>query len=402
MWRHLVLRFLVGLIIVLALFCLVWTFLGEDAFIWVLLIGIAGGGFGLLFLPLARRGPEYAYQKWNLRVALLIILGVIGGLVGIGYVILQMNLTDEAFTLTSITIMGLVIVGTYFLGWTIGPPTRRRGWLGRRYPAVAAAIKRYIKPGDLLENYTPVLRIGEECYFLIAYHDRHDPDRPASFLLLDESGHPVRDMEFVRRAAKCKSLAISTIEYAKSQERLTKLRTAAQVEIAVGDVFERLRQEKSRFVELGDGSLTDLEVVLGAEGAMRRVVATTRALTLIEAEWAEKHGLGRLTEVDYRDAAAVEQKMREARRPLLAEQSALLKAKEPAQRLGRLVKERLSHMPMAQKIEEVLLGIADATAYLKVDNEDIYGTMTDEHWLRWRERMAWADEVDARLAEAPV
>jgi hypothetical protein len=393
-------RFLVGLMVVLGLFALVAVIWGENAFIWALLIGIAGGGLGLLFLPLARRGPEYAYQKWTLRVALLIIVGLVGGLLGIGYVILQLNLTDAGFTFTSIAIMGLVLVGTYFLGWSIGPPTRRRGWLRRRYPAVAAAIKRYMKPGDLLENYTPVLRIGEECYFLIAYHDRRDPDRPASFLLVDKTGHPVKDKELVRRAAKAKSLAISTIDHAKSQERLTKLHTAAQVEAAVGDVFERLRQERSRFAELGEGTLTDLDVVLGAEEAMRRVVGATRALTLIEAEWAEKHGLGRLTEVDYRDVGAVEQKMREARLPLLAEQSALLKAKEPAQRLGRLVKERLSHIPMAHKIEEVLLGIADSTAYLKSKNEDIYGTVTEEHWLKWRERMAWVDEVDARLAEA--
>jgi hypothetical protein len=109
-----------------------------------------------------------------------------------------------------------------------------------------------------------------------------------------------------------------------------------------------------------------------------------------------------LTEIDYRDATAVEEKMREARLPLLAEQSALLKAKEPAQRLARLIKERLSYIQMAPKIEEVLLGIADSTAFLKEENEDIYGTMTEEHWARWRERMAWADEVDAKLARAPA
>src|SRR3989304_183101 len=118
------LRFLVGLVIILGVFCLVWTFLGENAFIWALILGIAGGGLGLLFLPLFKRGPEYAYQKWNLRVAIAIILGVIGGLAGVGYFVLQMNLTDNAFTLVSITIMTLLAVGTYVLGWSIGPPTR--------------------------------------------------------------------------------------------------------------------------------------------------------------------------------------------------------------------------------------------------------------------------------------
>jgi hypothetical protein len=395
-------RFLFGLMIVLGLFALVAVIWGKDAFIWALILGIAGGGLGLLFLPLANRGSEYAYQKRYLRLALLTILVSVAVFSAFLFIVLRLNIPSDVGGI----VFGAFAVGmgicAYAWGWAISPPTRRRGWLRRRYPAVAAAVKRYMKSGDLLENYTPVLWIGDGRYFLIAYHDRRDPDRPAAFLLVDGMGHPVRDREMVRRAAKAKSLAISTIDYAKSGERLTKLRTVAQVEAAVGEVFERLRQERSRFAELGQGALADMEIVLGGEEAMRRVVATTRALTMIEAEWAEKHGLGRLTEIDYRDATAVEEKMREARLPLLAEQSALLKAKEPAQRLARLIKERLSYIQMAPKIEEVLLGIADSTAFLKEENEDIYGTMTEEHWARWRERMAWADEVDAKLARAPA
>src|SRR3990170_345022 len=119
------LRFLVGLVIVLGLFCLVWTFLGENAFTWALILGIAGGGLGLIFLPLARRGPEYAYQKWVLRQSLFVIL-VIGAPTALAsYLIVTSTWSTDAITVAVIGLGLAVALASYVLGWAISPPTRR-------------------------------------------------------------------------------------------------------------------------------------------------------------------------------------------------------------------------------------------------------------------------------------
>src|SRR3990170_2983260 len=397
------LRFLVGLVIVLGLFCVVWTFLGENAFIWALILGIVGGVLGLLFLPLAKRGPEFAYQKWNLRVALAIILGVIGGLVGVGYVVLQLNLTDNAFTLVSITIMSLLAVGTYVLGWSIAPPTRRRGWLRRRYPAVAAAIKRYMRPGDLLEDYTPALVDRGGCYFLIAYHDRRNPDRVLGYLLLDESGRPVRSEEMMKRAGKCKTLALTTIDYKQHQRRLRDIKSYGQALGTLVHVLSLLGQEKSLFAALGAQAIADLDTVIRAEGAIRTALEVTISIELFQADWAARHGLGRLTVVNYEDVIALEAEITKVRQRLVDWLHELASAVLPARRLAEQV-ERMPTIPARGLIKEGLLAIADLGDGIQEQETGgyDYAHLTEAQWQAWRERMAWADEVDARLAEAPA
>lgn len=152
-------RFFFGLLVVLGLFGLVAVIGGETAFVWALIVGVVGGGTGLLFLPLTRRGSQFAYRKWMLRQTLFVIL-VIGGPTALAfYLIVHVTWSTDAITVALVGLGLAVALSTYALGWAIAPPTRRRGWLQQHYPAVATAIQRYEQAQDQLEDYTPALRI---------------------------------------------------------------------------------------------------------------------------------------------------------------------------------------------------------------------------------------------------
>jgi hypothetical protein len=397
------LRFLVGLMIVLGLFCLVWTFLGENAFIWALILGIAVPGLGLLFLPLARRGPEYAYQKWYLWNSIWIILVVVG--IGLGWILGIAHLLQESpDPLISAAAVGVVVpIGgfVYLLSVLLTPPTRRRSWLRRRYPAVAAAIKRYMKPGDLLEDYTPALADRGGRYFLIAYHDRTNPDRVLGYLLLDESGRPVRSEEMVKRIGKCKTLAITTIDYKEHQRRLRDINSYRQAISTLVRVLSLLGQDKSRFAELGTEVAADLDSVVGAEGAIRMALEVTISIELLQADWAARHGLGRLTVVNYEDVIALEGEIVKVRQKLVDCLDELATAVLPARRLAEQV-ERVTSIPERGLIKEGLLAIADLGDGIQEQETGgyDYAHLTRDQWQAWRERMAWADEVDGKMGES--
>ena len=394
------LRFLVGLLIVLGLFCLVWTFLGENVFIWALIIGVVLGGLGLLFLPMARKGPEYAYRKWVLRQSLFVVLVIGGPTALVFYMIVNLTSSTDMITVALLGLGLAVAFASYTLGWAISPPTRRRGWLRRRYPAVAKAIGRYQQREDRLEDYTPALLVDGKRYFLIYYHDKKDLPRQRGILLLDETGKRESDKDLVRRAAKCKTLALQTIDYNLHQQRAAAIANLQGGTNQARAMFGALRANREMFVQMGPAAIADWDKVLSAEDIVTAVVEEGRAVKMVEAEWAEKHGLGKLTEVAYEDVVELEEAMTAARREVVEALPRLMPATESARRLAQAVHER-GRSKEHKLLEEGLLGIGDLDV-LKGEEAFEYGAFSVEQWEAWRERMAWADEVDARLAEAPA
>jgi hypothetical protein len=206
----------------------------------------------------------------------------------------------------------------------------------------------------------------------------------------------------MERAVRCKTLALETIDYRMHQKRLQTIAGAQKAVNGLGRAFRTLREQREQFSRQGDQSLADLDEVLGAEEAMIGVIEASIAMKLLEAEWAAKHGLGRLTEVRYEDMAALQKAMQEARRPAAAEVERITSVVEAANRLAGVVKG-MHTLPNRKEVEEGLLGVADSGEMLRGEGEAFqYAHFKERDWHAWRERMAWADEVDARLAEAPA
>jgi hypothetical protein len=260
-----------------------------------------------------------------------------------------------------------------------------------------------MRPGDLLEDYTPALTDRGEHYFLIAYHDRSDPDQVIGYLLLDESGRPVRSEEMVKRAGKCKTLALTTIDYNQHQKRRQDIMSYRQALASLVGVLSLLGQEKSLFAALGGQAPTDLDSVIGAEGAIRTALEVTISIELLQAEWAARHGLGRLTVVNYEDVIALEAEIVKVRQKLVDRLHELAGAVLPARRLAEQV-ERMPTIRQRGLIKEGLLAIADLGDGIQEQETGgyDYAHLTEDQWHAWRERMAWADEVDAKLAKAPA
>src|SRR3989337_1638136 len=118
-------RFVFGLMVVLGLFALVAVIGGKDAFIWALIIGVVGGGLGLLFLPLAKKGSEFAYRKWVLRQSLFVILAIGGPTALAFYLVVHVTWSTDAITVAVVGLGLAVALASYVLGWAISPPTRR-------------------------------------------------------------------------------------------------------------------------------------------------------------------------------------------------------------------------------------------------------------------------------------
>jgi hypothetical protein len=396
------LRFLVGLMIVLGMFCLVWTFLGENAFFWALLVGFVTGGVGLIYLPLARRGAEYAYQKWYLRNSIWVVLATVAIVVGGIFFIARVVPETEDFQ-TRAAAVGLVVVlvgFAYLFSVLLTPTTRRRSWLRRRYPAVAAAIKRYEKRGDVREYYNPALVIDDKPYFLILYYANEAPPRRSGVLLLDEMGVRVADEDLVERAVRCKSLALETIDYRMHQKRLQTITGGRMAVTGLRRTFGTLRERRGEFSRQGGQNVADLDEVFGAEEPMIKVIEAGIAMKQLEAEWAAKHGLGRLTEVRYEDMTALQSAMQETRRPAVAGLERITSVVEAAKRLAEVAKTMYG-LPNRKEVEEGLLGVADTGEALKGETEAYeYARFTERDWQAWRERMAWADEVDGKMAES--
>ncbi|MEW6569477.1 MAG: hypothetical protein AB1449_15190, partial [Chloroflexota bacterium] len=181
-------RFLIGLLIVLGLFCLIWTFLGGEVFGWALIIGGPGAAAVLLFLP--KRGPQHAYRNWarmQLLVVLLVAVGLLAAtIIALGY-LLPPDVSDTVlYAGLMVPIVSLVAIILLWGQWMT--PTASRSWLRRHYPAVAAAIRRYRQPGDVDDRYTPALVLDGRRLFLVSFHSKKQPGQLRGVLLLDKQG----------------------------------------------------------------------------------------------------------------------------------------------------------------------------------------------------------------------
>src|SRR3972149_3933489 len=140
------LRFLAGLLLVMGLFCAVWSFLGEEAFTWALIAGIAVPT--LWFTARPRRGVQHAYWNWLLLQLCLIILSVGAIFAAFVVVVVQLDISPDFFEPALMVLMIVVGGCVYWWGHWVGPPTRRRAWLRRKYPKGGPAIERYRKSGE--------------------------------------------------------------------------------------------------------------------------------------------------------------------------------------------------------------------------------------------------------------
>ncbi len=390
-------RFLLALIIVISLLIGLWSFIG-DAFMWVLVLGIVVPGLGLIFLP--KRGVQHAYGNWYKLQAVIVIGLFVGGFMAMAWVLLALDLPEPYATYAILGAIVIVVGGAYAYGWLMGPPTRRRGWLKKHFPGVAQAIKRYMQKGDLLEDYTPILRIGGKRYFLIYYHDKGNVDVLRGILLLDEKGRRVKDEKMLRLAAKCKHLALKTIDFSKSQRRAALVDSWVQTMPGLRTTFEWLRKNRQQIEAISEQARSDLGVLLEGQDDLFTLMTLNRDANLLEARWAKDHGLGRLTEVAVEDVLDLEKRLLELTQPIVQMAQRIRELEQPAERLAKVLTE-LPAVPQRKMMVEALLGIADGarTVYGWVEKRE-YGWIDEEHLKAYRARNTYADQVDARLRRA--
>ncbi|MEW6569539.1 MAG: hypothetical protein AB1449_15515, partial [Chloroflexota bacterium] len=276
-------------------------------------------------------------------------------------------------------------------------PTASRSRLRKHYPAVAAAIRRCRQPGDVDEKYTPALVIDGKRFFLIYYHGKKAPDDIRGILLLDEKGHRVSDDGLLRRAAKCKTLALETVSYDRHQARAGQVASFARAVTTLERVSRYLREQRPWFVAAGEGLEEDLDQVLRAVPVAQAFVDAAARQTLIRAEWAATHGLGRLTEVSYGEVSALEERINEALSEARSNLRPLEEAVEPARKLADSIRGRPG-LARRRSVLELLQGLIDLGEGIQADPAKgyVYGYLDEGHWAAWRERMAYADEVDAK------
>ncbi|MEW6569332.1 MAG: hypothetical protein AB1449_14455 [Chloroflexota bacterium] len=389
-------RFLIGLLIVLVLFCLIWTFLGEEVFGWALIIGGPGSAAVLLFLP--KHGPQHAYRNWarmQLLVVLLVAVGLLAAtIIALGY-LLPPDVSDTVlYAGLMVPIVSLVAIILLWGQWMT--PTASRSWLRKHYPAVGTAIRRYRQPGDVDEMYTPALVIDGKRQFLIFYHGKKGPAHVRGILLFEDQGRRVGDRALVGRAARCKSLALATIDYDKSQERARAIAVAEKAVAGMREVYEILRRAKDRFDELAPEVRRAWDRLMAAEEVVMAAIGMGRDIELLVAAWAATHGLGRLTEVVEGEAVELFERIEALRERDVQGYPVWVGACEAAGELAKAVR-RLRGLSRRSLVLAGLLGLVDSA---KVMTEDVvrreYWSLSDEHWAAWRERMAYADEVDAK------
>lgn len=391
--------FVIHVSLVIALLIGIWHLVGDQVFMWVIIAGGPGAAAVLLFLP--KRGPQYAYRNWMRANALVLILALaalfIGGLIGLASI---PGVPAEG-ALVEVILAGLLVVLmvlALFWGYRFAPYASRRSWLRGAYPEVAAARRRYWQKGDVEEKYTPALVVDGKRLFLIYYHGRKGPDHVRGIVLLDEKGRIVRDDGLARRAARLKSLALDTIDYEAHERRARTIALSEKAMRGVSEVYEILKREKARFVERGPEAQQALDTLLASEEAVKTAISTGPQIDLLVSEWAAKHRLGRLTEVVDQEALPLFSRIDELRRPydeLFPEWSAGCRA------AGVLAQEvrRMPAVPRRSMVRQGLLGLADLAE--EVRSEDVkleYWGMPEEHWSSWRERMAYAEELDAGRA----
>jgi len=391
-----------GVLLVLVAFLAILGLWGFDAFLDVLLIALLGISLGLVFMP--RRGAQNAYRN---RVVLSVGAGLLLGIgVGFGGAVVWTvlkesgNLPDVSAELCLTVLLVPILAGAHApMLWVWCAPTRSRWRLRRKHPKVTAAIERYRKPGEMREMHTPALVLGGRRCFLVYYYDRKRGDRFQGAVLLDEYGRVVDDRGLAERAVKMKHLAMETIDYYRHQARARDLKAGGRAIRRTKNVFRVLREQRERFAAQGIQGLSDWERVIAVEEVMLSILEASFAASLLEAEWAKGHDLGRITEVREEEYLEFETKLLEIRSPYLRA-GVLAEVSEPARRLAEVVR-MMSDIPHAQVVAGGLLGIArvgqSSLGYAR--QEFRYARLRDESWQAWRERTAWAKEVEAARGE---
>jgi hypothetical protein len=309
------------------------------------------------------------------------------------------DLSDIAINIWLLLFLVMLLLFMLIYGYGyVTPPTQRRRWLRKNYPGVARAVERYRRPGDKLETYYPALILSERRYFLLAYHDKGQPERVRRFLLVDETGQVIDDLELAKVAVGAKSLALHTIHYGYHQERLGNFHSTESVERDLSRFFDLLRRQRNRFEALGQGYLEDYSRVLEAEEAALALPDATKATIELKAEWAAEHGLSRLTEVSYEEVVELENRIREARKEAVAFFPILKDVAAPARRLAQAVGERRV-WPAKETMIEGFMAMTDLAAGVQGAEGYQIAQMSEEDIRAWKEGTAWAAEVEGGSVE---
>jgi hypothetical protein len=375
---------------------------GGEIFVNCLIAAFIISSVALLFLP--KRGPLYAYRNWY-RLQAAIIAGVVvvvlfGSILALGFYpgdLSDMTL-DIAFLIALLLIPIFMIIYSYRY---MMPPTQRRRWLRKNYPGVARAVERYRRAGEKAEPLKPKLIINGKTYFAVEYHDQKEPEGIGGYVLLDHQGRPVFDEQLFRKAMQCRTLAIHTIDYTYHKERLGAAISAERAVKGLQRFFRMLKTQKRRWEAEGAEMAGAWRKIVGAEKIALEVLEASNAVGMLEADWAAEHGLSRLTEVRHEDVLALDEEWHRIREPILRRAvSSLDGVPEAADRLvGKLEEER--SWPNRDDLKEGLLGLVDLTNLAReILAENGTYAYTTEHQLRkWRERMAWAAEVEGGSVE---
>ena len=333
---------------------------------------------------------------------MLLGIGVgIGGVVG-GTALMERGILPDVspepyMAILMVPIVAVALAPPLWVGYT---PTRSRRWLRRKYPQAAAAIERYRKAGEVREKYVPAVVLDGRRCFLVFYYDKKRPDQLRGAILLSEDGHVLDDPALAQRAAKASHLALETIDYYRHQARARLVLGGERAIRGLKYVYRVLRDKKERFAALGAQVVADWERVMAVEGSALAALDAAYAIKMMEAEWAKEHGLGRLTEVGEEEYLAFEARLLELRRPYEAAAPQLGETVEAAQRMAELTKG-MRDVPHAKEVGEGLLGLADVGESLRRERwrDYQYSFLRESDWKLWRERTAWAKEVESGLAK---
>ena len=397
-------RFTCGVLLVLAIFFAIWALWGVEAAVSVLFASFFGLSLASLLLP--KRGVQNTYRNRAvlsvgvsmLLVATMIMGGAYAGAALARHQVLSSEAADNVYGIASMAV--ILAVGLTPPLWVVYTPTRSRRWLRRKYPQVAAAIERYRKSGEVRETYLPAAVLGGRRCFLVFYYDKKRPDQVRGALLLDEDGRVLGDPALVQRAAKVSHLARETIDYYRHQARARVLLGGGRAIRGIKYVFRVLREKKERFATLGPQVLADWERVMAVEGAALAALEASYAAKMLEAQWAKDHGLGRLTEVREEEYQAFEAKFLELKQPYAAAAPYVAETVEAARGLAEAVR-RVGDMPHPKEVVEGLLGLADiGESFRRGEWRNYqYSFLRESDWQAWRERTAWAKEVQAARGE---
>ncbi len=349
-----------------------------------------------LFWP--KRGVEYAYRNWMRAHGFFVIFGgmawIIGTIAVAGLLVSDQFLQAYGqLVILGGTLLGMIHVAIY--GLALNPVVKGTRWLRKRYPAVARAIERYEQEGDDREVYHPAAVIDGKRYFPIYYPDPYEDDKLRGMLILDEHGRPIDDEDLMRKAIRCKYIALETVDYNNNARRakdIDEFRRALKVMPRGFRMLERLR---SRLREQNLRLEKDLDRVLAIRQEARLFLESTIAISRAKAQWAKDHGLGRLMEVDYQDVLKLEAEISRLRLTMLDQAEPIITALPALKRLYRAVERyKLPRRRLLLPFLEGLVTMADGLT--KEPRDYILLDPSDDDLQAFRERTQYALELEAR------